>query len=42
MAFHLSLTLVRQSKWPRAAFHLLPTISTNAIPFQKKYFVVAL
>lgn len=42
MAIHLSLTLLRESKWPRTAFHLLPTLSTNAIPFQEKCFVVAL
>lgn len=38
MAIHLSLTLLRESKWPRAAFYLLPTLSTNAIPFQEKIF----
>lgn len=38
MAFYLSFTLLTESKWPRAAFHLLPTLSYNCSSFLGKIF----
>lgn len=42
MAIHSSLTSLMEIKRLRAAFHLLPALNIIAIPFQEKYFVVAL